>query len=86
MGLFTGLLTLPLAPVRGVLWVADQLAEQAYEQEFSPAAVRRQLQAAAQAFDEGRLSEQQYEEVEDMLVQRLVGSSRPPGEPEGWPA
>jgi hypothetical protein len=80
MGLFTGLL--PLAPVRGVLWVADQLAQQAYEQEFSPAAVRRQLQAAAQAFDEGRLSEQQYEEVEDMLVQRLVGSTRP-GDPEG---
>jgi gas vesicle protein GvpG len=84
MGLFTGLLTLPLAPVRGVLWVADQLAQQAYEQEFSPAAVRRQLHAAAQTFDEGRLSEQQYEEVEDVLVQRLVESSRPPGEPEGW--
>jgi hypothetical protein len=66
-----------------VLWVADQLAAQAYEQEFSPAAVRRQLQAAAQAFDEGRLSEQQYEEVEDMLVQRLVESGRPPREPEG---
>jgi len=86
MGLFTGLLTLPLAPVRGVLWLADQLAEQAYEQEFSPAAVRRQLQAAAQAFDEGRLSEQEYEEVEDVLVQRLVGSSRRPSDPERWPA
>jgi hypothetical protein len=27
MGFFTGLLTLPLAPVRGVVWVADQLME-----------------------------------------------------------
>ena len=29
MGLFTGLLTLPLAPVRGVAWVAEVLAEEA---------------------------------------------------------
>ena len=29
MGLITGLLTLPLAPVRGVAWVAEQVAEEA---------------------------------------------------------
>jgi len=28
MGLFTALLTLPLAPVRGVTWVADQVAQE----------------------------------------------------------
>ena len=29
MGLLTGLLTLPLAPVRGTIWIAEQLALQA---------------------------------------------------------
>ena len=29
MGLFTGLLTLPLAPVRGTVWIAEQLAAEA---------------------------------------------------------
>ena len=29
MGLFTGLLTLPLAPVRGTMWVAEQLMAEA---------------------------------------------------------
>ena len=29
MGLFTGILLAPLAPVRGTIWLAEQLAEQA---------------------------------------------------------
>ena len=28
MGLFTGLLTLPLAPVRGVVWIAEQVTDE----------------------------------------------------------
>ncbi|TML00893.1 MAG: gas vesicle protein, partial [Actinobacteria bacterium] len=28
MGLLTGLLTLPLAPVRGTMWVAERLLEE----------------------------------------------------------
>ena len=30
MGLFTGLLGLPLAPLRGTVWVAEQVLQQAY--------------------------------------------------------
>ena len=32
MGLFTGLLTLPLAPVRSTVWVAEELADEAERQ------------------------------------------------------
>ena len=43
MGLFTGLLTLPLAPVRGTRWVAEKLYEAAVtliaEQGFSATTV-----------------------------------------------
>jgi hypothetical protein len=43
MGLFTGLLTLPLAPVRSVVWVAERILEQAEQQMYDPVAIRRQL-------------------------------------------
>ena len=33
MGLVTGLLTLPLAPVRGTIWIAEQLMAQAEKDE-----------------------------------------------------
>lgn len=74
MGLVTGLLTLPLAPVRGVGWVAERLWEQAYQEAFSPEAVRRQLDAAQRDFEQGRMTEDEYEAIEDMLVERLVAA------------
>jgi hypothetical protein len=81
VGLVTGLLTLPLAPVRGVGWVAERLWDQAYEQAFSPAAIRGQLNAAQRDFEEGRLTEEEYEVIEDMLVERLVAARHDPGRP-----
>lgn len=74
MGLVSGLLTLPLAPVRGVGWIAEKLMEQAYEQEFSPEAVRRQLNAAQRDLEEGRMAEEQYEEIEELLIDRLLAA------------
>lgn len=74
MGLVTALLTLPLAPVRGVGWVAERLWEQAYQEAFSPEAVRRQLDAAQRDFEQGRMTEDEYEAIEDMLVERLVAA------------
>ena len=40
MGLFTGLLTLPLAPVRGVVWVAEQVAQEADRQLYDEDRIR----------------------------------------------
>ena len=37
MGLVTGLLGLPLVPLRGVLWLAEQVLEQAEDQFYDPA-------------------------------------------------
>lgn len=73
MGLLTGLLTLPVAPVRGVGWVAERLWDQAYREAFSPEAVRGQLRAAQRDLENGRMTEQEYEAVEEMLVERLLG-------------
>jgi hypothetical protein len=81
MGLFTGLLTLPLAPVRGVVWLAEVIRDQAEQQLYDPAAVRRQLAEVERAHEAGELSDAEAEEMENALLGRLMtGHFR---EPEG---
>ncbi len=82
MGLFTGLLTLPLAPVRGVVWVADQVAQEAERQLYDEGAIRAELVALELEAEEGALSDQEVRAREDELLERLaVSRSRqaPPG-------
>lgn len=71
MGLFTGLLLLPLAPLRGTIWIAERLAEYAERELGDEATVRRLLVEAELAFEAGELSEAEYEAVEDELAERL---------------
>jgi len=71
VGLFTGLLLLPLAPLRGTIWIAERLMEYA-EQELGDEAMARRLLAEAElAYEAGELSEAEYEVVEDELLERL---------------
>jgi chorismate mutase len=72
MGLLTGLLGLPLAPVRGVVWLAEQIRDQAEEQYYDPARIRAQLERVDEARRSGELSEQECVALEDELVQRLI--------------
>ena len=71
MGLFTGLLLLPLAPLRGTIWVAERLAEQAARELDDEVAVRRLLAEAELAFDRRELTLDEFEQVEDELLERL---------------
>jgi hypothetical protein len=78
VGLFTGLLMLPLAPVRGVAWIAEVVAEEAaWEQEklASPERALADLEAARAA---GEVTEEEFaareaELVDAMLAARLAG-------------
>src|SRR5205085_6726563 len=45
MGLFTGLLMLPLAPVRGTVWIAEQIREEAERQLDPNERLRLELEA-----------------------------------------
>jgi hypothetical protein len=74
MGLFTGLLTLPLAPVRGVVWLGEQLEQEARRQLTDPASVRRELAAVDEAYEAGELTEAERDELQDELVARLVST------------
>ncbi len=72
MGLITGLLTLPVAPVRGVVWLAERIDEQARRELYDPESIRRQLAQLAEARDAGELTDQECADIEDELVGRLL--------------
>lgn len=72
MGLISGLLTLPIAPVRGVVWLAEQILDQAEEQYYDPTRIRAQLERVDQARRSGELSEEECAALEDELLQRLM--------------
>jgi len=73
MGLIGGLLTLPLAPARGLAWVFEQVVEEAEAQLHDPKRIRAELADAEAALERGEIDEHTYEEVERELLGRLRG-------------
>ncbi|WP_116951959.1 gas vesicle protein GvpG [Jiangella endophytica] len=72
MGLLTGLLTLPLAPVRGVAGIARLIGDEAERQYRDPAAVRLALDQVEQDRVAGLLSDEEAAAMEDELIGRLL--------------
>jgi hypothetical protein len=72
MGLITGLLTLPLAPVRGVGWIGEQVAEQAAQELDVEARIRRELGRLEMEHELGNLTTEDFEEQEDALLEELL--------------
>lgn len=73
MGLIGGLLTLPLAPVRGAFWVFDRVIEEAESQLHDPTVIRAELAEAEAALERGEIDEETYEALERELLDRLDG-------------
>jgi hypothetical protein len=71
VGVFTGLLLLPLAPVRATIWIAEQLAAHAERELDDRTVVRRLLLEAEEALERGDLTEHEYDAIEDELLERL---------------
>jgi hypothetical protein len=71
MGLLTEVLLLPLAPVRGVTWVADRLVEAAEREMNDPAALRARLTALNEALEIGYIDLEEFEREEESLLDRL---------------
>jgi hypothetical protein len=72
MGLITGVLTLPLAPVRGVAWIAEQLAEEADRQLYDERSIRAALLQLELDYDDGKIGEEERREQEEKLLERLA--------------
>ncbi|MEV6653711.1 gas vesicle protein GvpG [Streptomyces sp. NPDC051219] len=71
MGLMTQLLTLPLAPVRGVGWVMQQVVRAAEEEYYDPGPVLRELAELERALDSGQIDQETFDRREDELLDRL---------------
>ena len=80
MGLFTALLTLPVAPVRGVVWLSERVLDQATAEECDPAEIYEQLAEIDEARAAGEMSAEDSAEAEAELVARLMWArtGRPP--------
>jgi cytochrome c-type biogenesis protein CcmH/NrfG len=78
MGLITGLLGLPLAPLWGTVAAAEQILEYAEDEFYDPATIRAQLAEVDRQREAGVLSEDEAIAWEDELIERLmVGQNRP---------
>ena len=78
MGLITGILGLPLAPLRGVTAVAQQVLEQAEEEFYDPARIREQLEEVQRLREDGSLTDEEAIMWEDELIERhMVARERP---------
>ncbi|MFD0275147.1 gas vesicle protein GvpG [Kitasatospora sp. NPDC127111] len=71
MGLITGILMLPLAPVRGAIWVAEQVANEAERQYYNPAPVEEALKSLEQELIAGQISEEEFDRREEELLNEL---------------
>jgi hypothetical protein len=72
MGLFKELVLLPLAPVRGTAWVAEQIGEEAERRLYDEDNIKREMLQLEIESDEGLLGEKERAAKEDELLDRLA--------------
>jgi cytochrome c-type biogenesis protein CcmH/NrfG len=79
MGLISGIVTLPLAPVRVALWVGELIQEQVEHELYDPAVIRRQIEQLDEDRSAGRIAYEEADRQQRELIARLV---QPVGHPE----
>jgi gas vesicle protein GvpG len=72
VGLITGLLTLPLAPVRGTVWLAEKIQEQAEAEMNDESAISAALLELEDMRETGALPPEEIDAAEDELLERLI--------------
>ncbi|WP_407285300.1 gas vesicle protein GvpG [Streptomyces sp. BP-8] len=71
MWLLTHLLTLPIAPLRGTVWVLDQVLLTAEHEFYDPEPVHRQLAELERQLVDCRIGPEEFDAREDELLDRL---------------
>ena len=72
MGFLVDLLAFPvMGPVKGLMWIAEKVAEQADNEIYNPGKIRGQLMELELRLDLGEITEEAYLEVEEILLERL---------------
>jgi hypothetical protein len=76
MGLITSLLTWPLAPVRGVAWIAEQVRQEAERQWLDPAELQAALDDVQARREAGLIDDEEADRLEEELIERLLESEQ----------
>jgi hypothetical protein len=71
MGLLVGLLTLPLAPVRGAAWLAEQVRTQAERELDGREVISDRLAEVERRQEAGELSAEESAELEEQILEEL---------------
>jgi hypothetical protein len=82
MGLISGLLTLPLAPVRGVAWVNEVIAEEADERLAVANSPEKRLADLDAARATGEISEEEAQAIETELIEEMLAARAAEAEAE----
>jgi hypothetical protein len=72
MGLITGLLTLPLAPVRGTVWIAERIQDAVEQEANDETGIRTALLELEEMRESGHYGEAELDEAENALLERLI--------------
>ena len=72
MGLISGLVLLPLAPVRGVVWVAETLQEEAARQLEEANSPERRLAELDVLRTTGEISDEDAAEIEAGIIESML--------------
>jgi gas vesicle protein GvpG len=72
VGLISSLLTLPLAPVRGTVWLAQIIQAEAESRELDEPSILAALGELDAAREAGDFTEEEIEEAENELVEQLM--------------
>jgi hypothetical protein len=82
MGVLSAVLLWPLAPVRGVLSLAEVIQEQVEQELRNPALARRDLEAVEAAYERGDIDAAELARAQQLILDRMRGlpATRPPEE------
>jgi len=72
VGLISGLFKLPLSPVLGTVWIAEQIEAAAEEQYYDEGAIQERLREVDAARQAGTIDEAEAAAAEDALLERLL--------------
>lgn len=72
MGLLAKLVMLPLAPAAGVVWLAEQVRQEAEAQLSGPASARDRLAELDERLARGDISAEERQALEDELLDELL--------------
>ncbi|GGL80890.1 gas vesicle protein [Streptomyces fumigatiscleroticus] len=76
MGLISEVLLLPFAPVRGSAWVIRQVLTEAERIYYDPGTIRTELSRLEEQLEAGEITEEEFDQREDELLNRLETASR----------